>query len=517
MVERESGQNQKGAAAGKELVSTTSSTMLMRKLLDHPELPALIPKLQTPTLTRLIATLGVEDAGPLVAHTTTRQLQRVFDETLWRSLGPGGVERMEPQAFLLWLQVLLEQGEGFVAERLQALGLQFVAAQFLYHIDTHDMQDRFAPLEVEAEQVGGYLVVAKTPEDWDLLRSALVSLDTDYPDFCQAVLANISLSVSHVGLSQVAHNAALDGQSDRDKRRMEDGFVTPASALEFLAFARTQPLAETASMQEYSTAVRPYLSRELRDHDAEQQAVDLSGLQELNEVLQDTQRIANNLRLPAAESTQLPLKQLLDQLEREQPEVFGNRLAELVFLGNVLVAGCKDAGEPFSEVEAANAVLATANLGSAYLLSQQGVSLDELLHQTPGLVRAFSVGWYILHQIPQRTARALVAILREPAIRMQLQPKSWILEEVDLALADMVNNVDLADFESARDSLAIVSLVLEPEMVARLQVLISEFPRLPLEFVPGERVRVYSRRMDSLADLQQVDEQLQKLPASFRL
>lgn len=522
MAARKVSNRPKGDNAGKALTKSGSSTQLMRKLLDHPGLPELVPKLQTPTLTRLIETLGVEDSGPLVAHTSTRQLQRVFDETLWHSLGPGAVERMEPQVFLRWLQVLLEQGDGFVAERLQALGLQFVAAQLLHHLDAYDMQDTLTALDGETEQIGHYLVMPKTPEDWDVLRSVLVSLDADYPNFAQAVLGNIAITISHAGVDQIARNAAVDEQTDREHRRAADGFVSLASAVEFLAFARTQPLAETATMQEYSSAVRPYLSPELQESsgqtsDAEQQAVDASGLRELTDLLNETGRVAESLRLPDATAHKLPLKELLDQLEQQEPDVFANRLAELVFLGNVLVAGCKDAGDAFNEIEAANAALATANLGSAYLLSQQGVTLEELLHQSPGLVRAFSVGWYILNQIPQRAARALVAILREPTIRYQLQPKSWILDEVDVALADMVNNVDLADFDAARDSLAFVSLVLEPEMIARLQVLIAEFPRLPLNVIAGERVRMTSRRMDSLDDLRLVDEQLQMLPKMIKL
>lgn len=522
MVTRKANNKSKENSAGKALTKSGSSTKLMRKLLDHAGLPELVPRLQTPTLTRLIETLGVEDSGPLIAHTSTRQLQRVFDETLWHSLSPGAVERMEPQVFLRWLLVLLEQGDGFVAERLQALGLQFVAAQLQHHLGAYDMQDTLKGLDDDTEQIGQYLVTPKTPEDWDLLRSVLVSLDADYPDFAQAVLGNIATTVSHAGVDQIASYAAVDEQSDREQRRAADGFVNLASAVEFLAFARTQPLAETATMQEYSSAVRPYLSPELQESSeqnsgAEQQAIDASGLRELTDLLNETGLVAESLRLSDATAHQLPLKELLDQLEQQEPDIFSNRLAELVFLGNVLVAGCKDAGEAFNEVEAANAVLATANLGSAYLLSQQGVTLEELLHQTPGLIRAFSVGWYILNQIPQRTARALVAILREPAIRYQLQPKSWILEEVDVAMADLVNNVDLADFDAARDSLGFVSLVLEPEMIARLQVLIAEFPRLPLEVIAGERVRMTSRRMDSLEDLRLVDDQLQMLPEMIKL
>ncbi|MGI9328912.1 MAG: DUF6178 family protein [Pseudomonadales bacterium] len=500
-------------------LSAVPSSGLLRKLVDHPQLPEIVPRLRTPALTALIAAIGVEDAGPVIAHTTTTQLQRVFDEMLWSSLTPESTERMSARAFAQWLQVLVEQGEGFLAERLQALGLQFCVAQFAQLTEVHDVQDTLALMDEAAEVFGTYKVLARNPEDWDVVRAALVAVDGELPDFLHSVLGNITVAVRFAGTESVASTAAVDEAHDRDLRREKDGFVTRQSALEFLATARTATLEDLCDMRAYALPVRRYMATQSNAKQSEPvEQADLSdGIRELQTILDGVQVIDRTLRLEHRDARTLPLKELLDQLELQAPAAFERCLAELVYLSNVLVAGSKDLGERFNEVEAANAALSTANLGAAYLVSQHGTSIEELLQSTPGLIRAFSVGWHVLHQVAGRTARALVATLRTPAVRHQLLNRAWIVDEVDVAIADFVNKVDLAKFDEVREALSFVSLVIEPEACARLRVLIAEFPRLPTNAVPGERVNINARRIDGLEDLRDVDEFLQSLAQQVKL
>src|SRR5574340_561157 len=57
---------------------------------------------------RRIERVGLEDAGELMALATTEQLLHVFDETLWTSAAPGRDERLDPERFAVWLEVMLE-------------------------------------------------------------------------------------------------------------------------------------------------------------------------------------------------------------------------------------------------------------------------------------------------------------------------------------------------------------------------------------------------------------------------
>lgn len=504
--------------AQRNLVRSTQSSKLLTKLVDNPQLPALVPQLKTPTLTRLIKTVGVEDAGPIVAHTTTVQLQRVFDEMLWDSLVPGGSERMSPEAFIQWLEVLNDQGDTFVAERLEALGTQFLVSQLANVIEVQSMHDSFAASDEAAEVFGAYKVLAKFVEEWDVVRTALAALNADFPDFMGTVLANLTSVARLGGIERPSVNAQTDESQDRDKRREADGFLTPQGAREFLNYARTRPLDELSAMNQYDPASRRYLTVQADDDStAETNAVLDASIDDLARVLAEAQVIPRTMRLENKAARKLPIKELLDRLELSDPGAFADRLAELVLLGNILVAGTTDQGEQFSEVEAANAALSISNMGAAFLVSQRNDDIDAMLSAEPGLTRAFSVGWHILHQIPTRAVRLLVATLREPALRTALAAREWILTEVDVAIADLVNNVDLAQFNDVRDSLSIVSLVIEPDVCERLRILIAEFPRLPLETIPGDKVAVTSRHFDSLEDLREVDAFLADLGGHIKL
>ena len=502
-------------------VRLSRSSMLMRALENNPQLPALIPKLRTPTLTRLIEAVGVEDAGAIVAHTTTGQLQRVFDEVLWKSMEPGGTERMSPETFIRWLEVLNDQGDAFVSERLESLGLQFAVSQFAQVVEVHDQQQTFDAMDDAAESFGAYLVIARFVEEWDVIRSALLALDTDYPDFLAAVLGNVGTVMRFSGVERRAISAREDEAHDRDQRRAADGYLTRHGAQELLALARTRSLPELVAMSKYDDLSRRYLEvAGTDDGSAQLSAVEAAGIEELSALLAEAEVIPRTMRLAGPEDAsprRLPIRELLDQLERDNPDCFADRLRELVLLANVLVAGTTDRGERFSEVEAANAALSISNLGAGYLISQAGIELDVMLSEPPGLMRAFSVGWHILHRIPQRAARYLVATLRTEDVRRRLAAREWILNEVDLAIADLVNRVDLGKFGEVADTLSFVSLVIEAETCERLAVLISEFPRLPLEAVPGDRVAVRSRHLDSLDDLREVDEFLNELPQHIKL
>src|SRR6516164_1711197 len=100
----------------KELAMTSSisrtqgppSTKLLMSILERPGLVAAVRELPGAVLGRLIDRIGLEDAGELVALASTAQLERVFDDDLWRADGAGGDETFRPERFVLWLRVIAE-------------------------------------------------------------------------------------------------------------------------------------------------------------------------------------------------------------------------------------------------------------------------------------------------------------------------------------------------------------------------------------------------------------------------
>src|SRR3954470_7072523 len=104
-----------------------ASTQLLMRILERPGLAAAVRELPGAVLGKLIDRIGLEDAGDLVALATTAQLERVFDDDLWRAEKAGDDETFRPERFALWLRVMLEAGESFLVQRLCELPQDLVA------------------------------------------------------------------------------------------------------------------------------------------------------------------------------------------------------------------------------------------------------------------------------------------------------------------------------------------------------------------------------------------------------
>jgi hypothetical protein len=205
----------------------------------------------------------------------------------------------------------------------------------------------------------------------------------------------------------------------------------------------------------------------------------------------------------------LPVKSALDGLQYKDANLFAQRLSELVYLSNVLIAGTILDGKRFEEVEAAHAVLATCNIGMSYL----GEDLEEDRggdqSVRDGLVRLFRIGWQILLQIPKHVTEQLVATLRSAEVTQKLFDRKWILAEVDATLDELVEQVDSARFGDAKTSLMFISLVVEQQTCDALQVMISDYPRYPLE----RQIRY----VESMDDLSNIDNFLGALASHAKL
>src|SRR5262245_29306806 len=103
------------------------STDLLMRILERPGLVAAVRELPGAVLGKLIDRIGLEDAGDLVALASTAQLERIFDDDLWRAKRAGGDETFRPERFALWLRVMLDAGEGVLVQRLRELPRDLLA------------------------------------------------------------------------------------------------------------------------------------------------------------------------------------------------------------------------------------------------------------------------------------------------------------------------------------------------------------------------------------------------------
>ncbi|MBK9034813.1 MAG: hypothetical protein IPL61_26715 [Myxococcales bacterium] len=422
-----------------------SSRQLLARVLDDRGLVASIRQLEPRALGRLISHVGLEDAGELIALATTAQLARVFDDDLWRSPRAGDDETFDAARFTTWLEIMLEAGAAFAAQRLVELPEDLVTHalhQLVLVLDLDEVALEVAALAEDegdrlekalergaALELDQYRVIGRDADGWDALCAVLVALDQDHHDALARVLARCcALSTRDLdddgGLYRVmteADSLAADVGADRADRRAAAGYVAPSDARAFLRLATTTPLA-TARTETRDPVTRAYF-RELAppapparaDHHADSSdtaaAPDrLTDLLRASGVLDDG--LATQRALPATTDaadgpSEVALTDALATLRDNDPARHGQRLAELAYLANVLVAGAEVDGRRFRPAEATTAVLTTCGLGLAYLVDATRDPATTVVAAN-GADRLFRLGWRLLHERTGDPARALL-------------------------------------------------------------------------------------------------------------
>jgi hypothetical protein len=389
---------------------------LLSRLLDDPDLAPALRALPAPSLRQLILRVGLEDAGELIALASLEQLRDVFDEDLWRSVEPGRDEAFDATRFAVWLEVLLEGGETLVADRLAGMSedfLVFAVSQLARVLDVEhlatwatdpreaELLDRILDVHLQQE-LDQFLLLSRHDAGWDAVLTALLALDQNHPQLLREVLCRCAAAThEEVGsagaLSSVLEGEELlleDARAERDSRRAERGYVSPADARAFLALARTAP-----RQPEVDPVTRAHF-RELGPRVLAGSPADAAGARPASSSLR-------GLLLEAgAESEGLPtapepaaagtlFRQALGELLDADPDAHQRVIEELAYLANVLIAGDTGAARTWRPVEAAERVLELCDEGLRSAIPgsdpQPSAARDALLRW--GAVGAFRLAW----------------------------------------------------------------------------------------------------------------------------
>jgi hypothetical protein len=371
----------------------TRTRSLLNRVIELPELATTIQALPSQTFAALIRKVGVEDAGELIALATREQLVQAFDEDLFVSERAGERESLDFARFIVWLEVLLEAGDEVAARRIAQLDEDFVAHALsgaLLVLDQDALRDRLDEGDEEearrvdkslesalSEDIDGYILVAKQQDGWDAVLTLVLALDRDH----RALLVRLLERLAQLGstylddleeLSTVlseGESLAEDAEAAREDRRSKQGYVDARSARAFLALARKPAVEERPADRDPLT--RAYFREVERGrpsaagHPADTAApgLPLAVLRELDEAGVRGSRLALN-----GSSTQTPtldaFTEALRDLSRNEPGRFGERMEELAYLANVLIAGDDRDGARLLPQEAADAAIATVCYGA---------------------------------------------------------------------------------------------------------------------------------------------------------
>ncbi len=245
--------------SSRELIRARSS---LHALLGLPDLAQTIKSLPVEAFSALVRSIGLEDAGEIVALATTDQLVQAFDEDLFVSEKSGERERFDVKRFALWLEVLLEAGEELTADRISELDESFVAHALSGLIlvleedalrerldESGERQGRLVDKAIEnalLEEIDGYLLVAKQQQGWDSVLALVLALDRNHRPLLVRLLDRLVRIGSHLlddldELSTVlseGESLAEDVEAAREERRSRQGYVEPRAARAFLLLAR---------------------------------------------------------------------------------------------------------------------------------------------------------------------------------------------------------------------------------------------------------------------------------------
>jgi hypothetical protein len=229
---------------------------------------------------------------------------------------------------------------------------------------------------------------------------------------------------------------------DREHRRRQQGYLAPAAAAAFLAQARRMRAGDTAAPPELDPAPGDYLrKRRIRPEAGSLEVTrgqrNPSNAEPVrepadNEEAAILEMIGSRGVLPEARRLPLPgktaggdnrlaiIRAQLSFAQEHDDSAYLQRMNEVGYLANVLMAGCSFQSRRFRAAEAADAVYSLCNLGlqnwSEHWRSTEPESrrdalpADFLLRQD--LVTPFKIGWRLVHEeVCLHTARRLAEVI----------------------------------------------------------------------------------------------------------
>jgi hypothetical protein len=404
----------------------------LARLLDSPFLARVVPHLPPEALHQLIRSRGLEACGELVAAATPAQLISLLDLDLWRHARPGRDEQFDVDRFGEWLDVLVDTGHSVAARTVASLDTNVVVAGLSRYVrvldpgifeptaqsddeptDRHEAMREGDGGDGPEREVGGYLVRARRPDAWDAILTLLVELDAEHGTYFHAVMQGcrrLSNSRSEIdGLDdlllapeQQLHDVAIE----RERRRSQQGYATPADARAFLEMARQpkQPRSINPIVTAYFRAAADVAESSDETAQTPQRALESTDVPESFEAVIDLlteagvmpQRPRALLEGAAADPHVARLgrlRRLMAHVRDAHDTAYFTRSRELAFLANTLLAGGSVQSRPFTPQEASDAAAGICNLGLESVPSPPDAWLID--HD---LVTAFEVGWSVLHK-----------------------------------------------------------------------------------------------------------------------
>ncbi|MEM7020170.1 MAG: DUF6178 family protein [Pseudomonadota bacterium] len=539
---------------------STSGSGLLRKLIDQPQLPALIPRLPSRSIGKMIDRVGLDDSTELVALTSPQQLAEILDERLWVNKDPGRDEVFSLSAFLNWCEILLDVSEEFAADRLVAIGESWLLLGIPSLATVIDLTEDAGDFSTEegdllddggmALVLGDFQIIGRGVDEWDVLYRILATLWERHPDFSQSILRHCSFYQAMLNINNRHAVLAEDIAYDRSVSRQKQGFVTPLSATLFLTSTRETTLDMLLRGEEIDSSITAMLATmrrvsqvsaptsvdnadEIDDDEVPTSTVtdDLAdideGLREIDTLLREEEleaTISGLLEGPDALDGIAGIRQALRELGSLDLEAFERCMQEVVFLSNILLAGTQWCGRRMTEEEASEGALACVALGLDWVINEARIETDRLaaLSHEEGVARLFRIGWRLISELPEQAMMSLCVGLYESGPGGPLRVSARIYSDVAHLLSNrnLMNEAACSDFAPVKSALSSLSMIFGSDVLIQactnMELLVDPFPGMPDTIADPYKERLYIDRsvrfIDSLVDLSLIEAWLRQLP-----
>lgn len=390
-----------------------SSQALLTQIISNNQLITEVQSLDAGTLKKIIRRIGLEDSSELLMLLTSEQLQEVMDLDVWASPRAGVDEELDPERFCTWLEMLLEIGSDFAADKVAEMDEDLLASVFSSQVMVMDGDELAAMMEALEEEPSSrsrylekalesiyslemdhFLILSKSSYQWEPLANTLLGLQKSHRDVLERLLNRLELITrdqidEYEGLSNLLKEQESLKEDLRDRReqgREQEGFVSPSSAVSFLRLIEQTPLPDLLQATEADPVskmyFRTYQPQKIRP------AAPLS--HELSQLLKASgvQAEAIPLQLKSPEGPASGTRAFLASLREKAPDLFNQKILELNFLANVLVSGYAPPGKKrLRPVEALELVLRVCDHG------QKVAAKNQIPLKPEDLLKAFQVGW----------------------------------------------------------------------------------------------------------------------------
>jgi len=397
----------------KLLTQRPSPQTLLTQIISNNQLVTEVQSLDAGTLKKIIRRIGLEDSSELLMLLTSEQLQEVMDLDVWTSPRAGVDEELDPERFCTWLEMLLEIGSDFAADKVAEMDEDLLASVFSSlvmvmnsdelaamseNIDEDDsFRNRYLEKALESIyslEIDDSLVMTKSSYQWDTLSNTLIGLQKKHRDLLDRLLRRLELITfdqidEYDGLSNLLREREFlkeDLRDRREQRREQEGYVSPSAAVSFLKLIEQSSLQDLLQASEADPVSKMYF-RNFKPQKI-RPAAPLSD--ELSQLLKTSgvRTESSPLQLNAPSGSVSETRASLASLREKDPELFSQKILELNFLANVLVSGYAPQGKRrLRPVEALEFVLKTCDHGR-----RVAVKAQQPIHPE-NLIKAFQAGW----------------------------------------------------------------------------------------------------------------------------